>query len=440
VKNNIIKLLCDIDLLIQGLLDEKHKSGLFYMQLEICKNLLKIDNIKLTFISNHYLPENFKKITQILNIKPQNILNNLSIKEKKLIQINHKKIELLKNNPAKTLKVKIKRLFISIHRKIIKIFIPNTTLNKNNLEKFDIYQSFYYPIPKKIIKSNINTSIFIHDLIPIVYKKHVLDKKANKVEQNFKKIFNSIQTNTLIFTNSEYTKNDLFKIYPKFKKNKIIVSYLGINKNKFFHKKNRNNKNNKDRLEIQNSLKKYNIPTDKPYFLSLCSLNPRKNLEFTTNCFIKFLKQNPKADVNFVIAGAKGWQTDKLFNIIKEHSKNIIQTNFIKDKDINNIYNGALAFIYPSLYEGFGMPIVEAMQCGIPVISSNASCLPEVARDAGILIDPKKEKDFINAFKKLYTNKKLREELKQKSIKRAKDFNWNKTINNLIQEYKILKK
>lgn len=440
-----IKVLCDADLLCRVAIHPKDRTGLFYTCKAIVEALSKSKDIDLTLCSFKYSANCFKKYLEYYpSLKKVKYFWLGDLRSKSLYYFQTKSF-LVREEYKKTnntlLKIYLKFLYLTFKllRAFSKLIKKSEFSFKKQLEGFDIYQSLVYKIPKQVSNSSVKTAIVVHDVIPVKYPEFFIAKKKENPKKKFGGIFNSIQPETLIFTNSHYTKKDLLDVYPKFKKNKISVTQLAADKDKFFQKKNRSKKNSKDWKEIRKSLKKYKIPLDKPYFLSLGSLNPRKNLEFIVDCFIEFLKRNPKSDANLALAGPKGWKFDVLFKKLdknKKYSDRIIVTGFVEDKDINNMYNGAFAFIYPSLYEGFGLPVLEAMQCGIPVITSNVSSLPEIAGDTCILVNPRKKRGLITALEKLYKNKSFREFLRKKSLKQAGKFDWGKTTQEMIKGYK----
>lgn len=189
---------------------------------------------------------------------------------------------------------------------------------------------------------------------------------------------------------------------------------------------------------ISKKLKQYQIPTQ-PYLLSLCTLEPRKNLNFLLQCFAQLLAQDPSLDINLVLVGVSGWKNNNIFQTVQSSpvlKNHIIFTGYIPDHDLSAIYSGALAFVYPSLYEGFGLPPLEAMQCGTPVISSNTSSLPEVVGNAGLMINPSSRDDLCQAILNLINQNSLRKELSQKGIERSKQFSWTKCADQTIAVYK----
>lgn len=244
-------------------------------------------------------------------------------------------------------------------------------------------------------------------------------KKANKVKLNFVEKISKIDIDTIIFTNSEYTKNELLKYFPKFKNENVITTLLAADSNKYY------------KLE--------DIDLNQKYILSLCSLNKRKNLAFLVESFVEFLDKNPQVqDLNLVLAGPKGWLMDEMFKSIEKAEKykdKIIITGFIEDNDMNIIYNSAFMFIFPSLAEGFGIPVLEAMQCGISVISANTTSLPEVYGDSAIGINPTNKGQLVEAISNLYNNENLREKLSNDGLEQSKKFNWGKTLDNMVKEY-----
>ena len=182
-------------------------------------------------------------------------------------------------------------------------------------------------------------------------------------------------------------------------------------------------------------LEKYNLKT--PYFFSISSLNPRKNFRHTIKCFIDFIEKNNLTDVSLVLAGPDGW--GELFDGInlEKHKKQIIFTGFVDEEDLPYLYKNAIASIYLSLYEGFGLPPLESIKTGTPVIASNVSSIPEVvpAECGGLLINPKDENALICMLQKLYFDENFRQEISIKGVEYAKTYTWEKFAQVLKKEF-----
>ncbi|KKQ01883.1 MAG: Glycosyl transferase group 1 [Candidatus Roizmanbacteria bacterium GW2011_GWA2_36_23] len=152
----------------------------------------------------------------------------------------------------------------------------------------------------------------------------------------------------------------------------------------------------------------------KPYILSVGKVEPRKNLQRLVESF----SQTDIPDLHLYIAGPQGWGDNPKSNL-----KNIHFLGYVKDEELFYLYKNALFFVYPSLYEGFGYPVVEAMASGCPVITSNTSSLKEIAVDSAILVDPYSVREISHSIKMLYNNSQTRDILKQKGLRKAKFFN-----------------
>lgn len=226
---------------------------------------------------------------------------------------------------------------------------------------------------------------------------------------------------------SQYTKKDIIKTL-KISSEKITVIYEAGDENC-----KRINDHNKISL-IKN---KFGIKGD--YMIHIGTLSPRKNLEFLIKVYAQVLKKNPK--IKLVITGKKGWYYQNLFDITNKLGleKKIIFTGYIEDSEKSALYSGAKVFLFPSLYEGFGLPPLEAMSCGTPVVSSNVTSIPEVIDEAGILLSPYDKKAWIQAINKLLSDNNFRKKMVEKSLLRSKYFSWQKTAKQTIEVYnKIL--
>lgn len=192
--------------------------------------------------------------------------------------------------------------------------------------------------------------------------------------------------------------------------------------------------------EVTNILAKYKIPADK-YFLCVGGLQMHKNARRLVKSYVLLRQKNPGIKEKLVMAGIYSPQLVEDFCKelnLKEtgYFNDIIFSGFVKLEDISAFHCGATALVFVSLNEGFGMPIIEAMICGNPVITSNVTSMPEIAGDAAILVNPYDIEDIVNAMKRMATDPNLREELIKKGFERVKVFTWEKSVNNYIALFK----
>ncbi len=284
-------------------------------------------------------------------------------------------------------------------------------------EKIEVMHYFKAALsPWKATKRQIVT---IYDIIPLLYP-----ETQTFIQRFYWKIQLPLaaKKSDLVITISENSKNDIVSRFDV-PKEKVVVTPLAAD----------------ERFQVMNNpqalrkvKEKYHLP--EKFFLYLGTLEPRKNVPLVIKALAKLKK---KDRIKLVIAGKKGWKYQEIFDLVdKLGLKNdVVFTGFVAEKDLPALYNLAFAFIFPSLYEGFGLPPLEAMACGCPVIASNTSSLPEVVKDAGILINPQKEDELYEAMNKLLINLPLREDLKQKGLLRTKKFSWNKVAEKTLQVY-----
>ncbi|MCX6994382.1 MAG: glycosyltransferase family 1 protein [Chlamydiae bacterium] len=191
---------------------------------------------------------------------------------------------------------------------------------------------------------------------------------------------------------------------------------------------------------IHEAASSYFIPREMkkgvPYMLYVGTVEPRKNLITLLKAYGQALQEGHKLP-KLVIAGKKGWKSENIYALAKTLPVEFL--GYIDDKTKLELYNGADFFVYPSLYEGFGLPVLEAMQCGLPIISSNSSSLPEVVGDAGLLFDPLDEKALKEHLIALSTSSELCLELRAKSLEQARKFSWAKSAEQLMKALQELR-
>ncbi len=176
-----------------------------------------------------------------------------------------------------------------------------------------------------------------------------------------------------------------------------------------------------------------------PYILYIGSLEPRKNLLRLLEAYNQLLDWS--SHWHLVIVGARNiWKSEPLEKFVGEHNlqSHIHFPGYIPDDELPALYNGADLFVFPSLYEGFGLPVLESMACGTPVVTSNTSSLPEVAGDAALLVDPYNVEEIAGAMQLILSDVEFAIDLRSRGLERAKKFTWEKTASQTIAVYEQL--
>lgn len=180
-------------------------------------------------------------------------------------------------------------------------------------------------------------------------------------------------------------------------------------------------------------------PSEAPYILYVGNLHPRKNLVRLLEAFTLLKKEHPSS-IRLKIVGQKAWLTGDIFESVRQNRlENCVDfTGYIDQGDLVRAYQSAMLTVYPSLYEGFGFPVLEAMACGSPVVSSNTTSIPEVAGDAAILIDPLNVREMGEALWRVVSSAPLREEMRSKGLAQASRFSWSKAAKETADVYRAV--
>lgn len=291
-----------------------------------------------------------------------------------------------------------------------------------NINKSDID---LYHIPQNGIGLCNNISckkiVTIHDLIPYIMPETVGKGYLSKFLEEMPGIIKEADG---IITVSEWSKKDIIRFFPE-SKDKVFVTPLAADiKYKPMDK------------DICKTFlaEKYNISF--PYILYIGGFSPRKNVIALINAFSGVFK-DLNANYNLVIVGFNKDDYTNLTRLcsVNSISSNVTFTGFVPEEDLPVLYNGSEVFVYPSLYEGFGLPPLEAMSCGTPVITSDLTSIPEVVKDGGLLIDPNNAENLKAALVELLNNDDLKKYYSEKGLKRASDFSWHNTALNTLKIY-----
>lgn len=286
-------------------------------------------------------------------------------------------------------------------------------------KRVDLLHSPQFNIPLLSRSAQVTT---IHDC---AYDRFPEEFPSHKAKTYYKFMFPmALQKSKRIIAVSESTKRDLIELY-KISPEKISVIYEGVD-SRFFQEGSDGEEN-----VLKNKL---NISGDFALYVGLT--RPRKNLERLLRAFAKLLP-SLRDNVKLVLAG----KVDIRFLDVKRLAEQlniddfIVQLGFVPEDQLLTLYRAATFLVLPSLYEGFGLPVLEAMAAGTPVITSNVSSLPEVAGNAALLVDPYNVDEIAEAMYKLFTDTSLREELRRKGRERAQKFSWRKCAEETLKVY-----
>lgn len=288
------------------------------------------------------------------------------------------------------------------------------------------YQAYFSPAfraPDEIAKSGIRRWTVFYDVIPLIFPDFYASVKRDV--KWTEELVRSLTEEDCGFAISECTKRDFLRFAPRLNPDSIKTIPLAAS-DRFYPVE------DSDRLD--HVREKYGIPVGRPYFLSICTIEPRKNLIFALKAFAEFAKAD--TDTVFVLAGGS-WDAykskwDAALEAVADVRERIILPGYVSDEDLSPLYSGARAFICLSIYEGFGLPPLEAMQCGTPVLSSNSSSLPEVVGDAALTVAPTDLNGVVEAMRRLAADDSLCANLRKKGLARAKLFSWDRAVDIII--------
>ena len=191
-----------------------------------------------------------------------------------------------------------------------------------------------------------------------------------------------------------------------------------------------------DETELRKIREIYGIERD--YILSVSSIQPRKNLIRLIEAYSCLRGLRPEGKLpQLILVGKRGWLDNETFRAAQRHSANndIAFTGYVAEQDLPALYSGATCFVYPSFFEGFGLPVLEAMQCGAPVIAGNRTSIPEVVGKAGLLFDPFDTNSLVQALTRVLDDSEYRAALRIQGLERAREFDWKQTARMTLQAY-----
>lgn len=287
--------------------------------------------------------------------------------------------------------------------------------------KCDIFHASDWTQPPSLSAKTVTT---VHDLVPLLYPQW---SEPNVVTTHRRKMYWVANRSSLIICVSQNTQDDLLRLFPNIKKEKTTVIYEAAEKkyHQFRH------------LSPRLRLKKIRLLKShydlNSYLLAQGTREPRKNLDRLIDAFLIFKSKYPKSNLQLAIAGKYGWGRD-----IKQQHPDIKILGFVDEKDMVALHAAAFCLIYPSLYEGFGLPIIKSFKVGTPVITSNTSSLPEISQDAALLVNPKSTESIASAITKIYRSRKLCVLLKRRGFKIARRYSWIKTVRQTLKNYRSL--
>jgi glycosyltransferase involved in cell wall biosynthesis len=333
--------------------------------------------------------------------------------------------------------------FITVHKRKNADFVPvqenfavwETSISYENHLTRDAWEQAYLPL--KLHKAKIDVYHGPNYVLPIFAKNGMVLTIYDMTlfaTQDWYNPISRFRTQRLlkisagkaqkIIAGSENSKRDIIKILGV-PEEKVRVIYIGIDG----MYKPINDQHQLDSVKIRSGI------TNR-FILHVGSLNPRKNIPRLIEAYNR-LPPDIRQEYQLVIAGKSGWKADEVFAEVKQIGleDKVVFTGFMGDNDLPVLMNGADLLAFPSLYEGFGIPPLEAMACGTPVIASNTSSIPEVVGDAALLFDPYNVEEMANAIYRALTDERLRNELRQKGFEHVKQFSWERAARETLAVY-----
>lgn len=303
-----------------------------------------------------------------------------------------------------------------IKRNLYELFLMGKFIDKDTDIYFSVDSKLPAVLPGKLKKVIVVTDMAVYRMGDVyqasraLYWKHLFKHSIKKADK--------------VIAISRFTKNEIVDI-TGIDPERVNVIYCGTGKGF---------RTIEDRQQLESVREKYKL--NDRFILFVGTFSPRKNLYRLIKAF-KLLKEEYAIPHKLVIVGEKGWKFNRETELLRHEkvAEDVVFPGYIPDEDLPFIYNIADITVYPSVYEGFGLPVIESMACGTPVALSSSSCLPEIAGDTALYFNPMNEKDMAEKMYKLLTDNLLYNEIKAKGLKRAKMYSWDKAAGELLDVF-----
>ncbi len=391
------------------------KTGTEWYSYYLITNLIKIDK------ENKYILYSDKPLNRAF-LNDLNLSNNKNVRVKVLKwpfkyfwTIGRLSLEMIFKRPD--------ALFVPAHS--LPLFFPKKTINTIHDIAFISNDVIY----SKDVSSDVSASSY--KLLNFFVKIFTFCQYSFKSTDHLKWSTKfALRKARKIIAVSNFTKNDILKNYKKISPNKIKVIYNGFN-NELYRPV-------EDEDIKESVLKKYGIPED--FLLYVGRLEKKKNIYNLIEGFSIFKENNKDSSNKLVLIGSAGFGYDEMKYIIEELGleDDIINLGWVEEDDLPCIFNKANVFIFPSLYEGFGIPVIQAMACGVPVLSSDIDVLMEVAHDCALFFDRFNPIDMARKLEEILFDKELRQNLISKGLSHSKNFSWEKCARETLEEINSL--
>ncbi len=402
-----------------GFYHRQAQTGVSRVVEQLVVGLSQTDDVSLSLAAPTHLAENIRSIHALFGSNKPSFVNRSAEQRWAVIEN-----ALLNPFAASSLPSKIIREGFYQARKALGA--EEARFDLGHWPTDSIYHSPFYPIPEVIRTSQaVRIVQTVHDLAPILHPEWfpVGDSTVRRVVE-------TLPPGAQVVTISEATKQ-AFCDYTKADPERVTPIHLAASVSLFYPVN--------DVIKKQTVRAKYGLD-DAPYLLSLATFEPRKNTDHLIRCFAQIVESRDiPADVKLVLVGTKGWKFDKIMaelNRSQVMQDRIVVTGFVPDEDLAPLYSGAFGFVFPSLYEGFGLPPLEAMQCGIPVIASAIPSINEVVGDAAISVLPTDTDALCQAMVTVVNSSAVQASLAAKALVRASLFSWDKFIAEHVALYK----
>lgn len=290
----------------------------------------------------------------------------------------------------------------------------------------DVVHSLRTPLPSPARIPAAARVLTVHDVIPLLHPEWMYQD----AEREVRAIMDSVDPDRdFVIANSEATAADVAALLPMTRE-RIFVTPFAADAGVFHPERSTE--------RIEQARRRYRILPG-PYLLSLGTVEPRKNISQLLHCFFRLAEEEAFSDLQLVLVGPTGWKTEDIFSTLESRPalrSRIRLTGYVPDADLAALYSGARAFVYPSLYEGFGLPVLEAMQCGAPVVTSDTSSMPEVAGDAAVCVSPTDGDALHHALHRLIRDDAWAAELSRRGLARSRRYSWDLTADATVQAYR----